>query len=483
MGDQREEKALRGFKEIIRDLVILLRKSTGAETVCHYWVNRSREQFVMEAGSTLLPDVMFHDRVDFRDHFLRSCREIRQPLQLEVGSDLDMRELDHYSDPSRIRQITVLPFLNNGETVALTVLESGDLLRVEDLEGVIRSYLNALGNVLHTYLELTDFYEQQQEWIRYENSLEMLSPRLHRVEILWRMMEEMKKLLPGGGVSLVARGMECWVNVLNAPGSVMAPSLGLMTDEKSICYDSLRKGTPEFAIHFNQNPKRLSASEEHTEGATLAIPLMIDDRRHGSVLAYDRNALVFRESVKHKLINLVRVAGLAIRANLGKLSMDEDLLTSPYGSFIPDLWEKALEAVLSDPAETRNTWFGFLTLDDLPSLRSRHRLEELQQLQKTLVTSLNPSRFGVNGYLGFNSDYVFAFLLQDRSEDAFDRWTGRVRQMLSAPVVLESGVQVGVEITTGRIRLGRNGEDPFTVVRRAKNELSEAVRHSLSARG
>jgi hypothetical protein len=476
MQIRREEKALREFKQIIQDLVLLLQRSSGAVTACLHWVNRNREQFVLEASSTVISNVMFRDRISFSDHFLDSYKEIQKPLVLLAGEDVELTRLDHYYDKPELKQLMIIPFVNNGETVALTVLEMRENSGLDEIELSIQSYNQALGNVLNTYLELTDLYEQQQEWSEYDEKLAVISPRLHKMEILSRMMNEMQSMLPAGSVSLVTRGMEAWVNVLNADGSVMAPSLGLMIDEKSIAYESLKSGKPEFSIHFNQNPKRLSAGESETDGATLAIPLLIDDKRCATFVVSDRNPLTFKESVRHKLVNFVRLAALAIRANSGKPDPDQDLLASRYGSFIPDLWEKALESVISHPHPLRKTWFGFVGIDNLQTLRAKYRLEELQRLQKTLVRSLNPSLFGFNGYIGFYSDYVYPFILQDVDEEAPGKWVEQAGQLFSKPVTLVDGQEMKTELVTGFTVVGGKEDDLQQVLQRAKKALSNAVK-------
>ncbi len=63
MSKRREEKALLEFKHIMDDVVQLLRKATGAETVYFYWVNHVRKQFVLETNSTSLPNVMLFERL------------------------------------------------------------------------------------------------------------------------------------------------------------------------------------------------------------------------------------------------------------------------------------------------------------------------------------------------------------------------------------------------------------------------------------
>lgn len=483
MTIKREEKALREFKLIVKNLVNLLRQATGAHTTYLYWVNRARKQFVMEANSTSLTNVMFIDRVAFEEHYLNPYRNISKQMQIPVGERIQRAALEHHSDDTPVKQVSLIPFINNNETVAISVIETEDSLNIEKYEESIQSYIVSLKNVLNTYLELTALYEDQQEWVEYEEKLEHIHSRLHKTEIFSRMLNEMQNFLPDGGVSLIARGMDGWVNVLNSSGNKRPLMLGLMVDEKSLVYECLKSGKPEFSIHFNQNPKRLSSDETATVGATIAIPLIIDDRRYAAIVVYDNNPLVFKESVKHKLQNLVRVAGLSVRANLGKISVEDDLLTSEYGSFIPDLWEKTIENSIVNKQEDVYTWFGFITIENLQTLRSKYRLEELQRMQRTLVKALNPSRFKTNGYIGFNSDYVFAYIIQDRSEDAADRWISGVDEMLEKPVLLSDGQEMKVEMTAAYSLIKGNETDYHPVVQNAKSALSDAVKVESNRKG
>ncbi|MEX0904641.1 MAG: GAF domain-containing protein [Balneolaceae bacterium] len=481
MNIRREEKALLEFKHIMDDVVHLLRKSTGAGTVCFYWVNRVRKQFVLETNSTTMSNVMFQDRINFDNSFLDSFKEMGTVTQLKVGEDLDESELRHYYDFVPVKYLTLLPFVNNGETVAITVLETEEKLSIPECEEIFSAYRNALLNVLNTYLELTDLYESQQEWTNYENSLNLISPKLHRVEILDVMIEEMQKLLPGGGVSVVARGMESWITVLRSSKAPDTPVLGLTVEEKSMAYDALQKGEPLFSIHFNQNPRRLSTAEHGAEGATLAVPVLISDRRHAVILAYDKNPLVFSESTKHQLKNLVRTASLAIQVNLGKMSVHQDLFTSEYGSFIPDLWEKSLKKQIQKAGTSKEkTWFGFITLDNLPELRSRLRLEDLKQLQRMLVRILNPSRMGFTGFIGFNSDYVFSYLLTGHSENIHGEWKKNVEKIMEKEIELGDGQKIKTGIQIGSVLLDSPESEVHEVTTLAKKALSETVKENTT---
>jgi hypothetical protein len=476
MVTNREDKALREFKHLLDDIVCLFRKSLNAETVYLNWVNRSREQFVLESNSTTLPNVMFQDRALFKNHFLEPFTDLAHIRQLVVDKDLPEASLKHYYDFVPVKYITVVPFKNNGETVALTCIETDEELDLSAHEQEISAYKNALTNVLNTYLELTDLYKDQQNWTDYEEGIRKISPRLHRVDIIDKMLNEVQRLLPTGSAYFLARGMESWVNVLSAKFSNYAPPVGLALEEKTLAYDALHKGVPEFAIHFNQNPKQISRAENKTEGATYAVPLLINERRHGVLVANDVNPLVFKESTKHQISNLVRMASFAIQINLEKLPVDKDLLTTDYGNFIPDLWEKTLDRNIDRLSlEDTRTWFGYLAIDNMQTLRSRYRLEDLRKIQKLTINKMNPSRFGIPGFIGFSSDYVYSYIIQGSEKD-HENWLKLVYSEFSKPVSLNDGRHIAIEINTGATELEAADKEAHDLIIRAKKSLSDALK-------
>lgn len=476
MVTNREDKALREFKHLLDDIVYLFRKSLNAETVYLNWVNRSRKQFVLESNSTTLPNVMFQDRALFKNHFLEPFTDLAHVRQLIVGKDLPEASLKHYYDFVPVKYITVVPFKNNSETVALTCIETDVELDVSAHEQEISAYKNALTNVLNTYLELTDLYKDQQNWTDYEEGIRKISPRLHRVDIIDKMLTEVQRVLPTGSACFLARGMESWVNVLSAKFANYSPPVGLALEEKTIAYDALHKGMPEFAIHFNQNPKQISRAESKTEGATYAVPLLINERRHGVLVANDVNPLVFKESTKHQISNLVRMASFAIQINLEKLPVDKDLLTTDYGNFIPDLWEKTLDRNIDRLSlDDSRTWFGYLAIDNMQTLRSRYRLEELRKIQKLTINKINPSRFGISGYIGFSSDYVYSYIIQGSGKD-HENWIKLVYNEFSNPVSLNDGRHIAIEISIGATEIESADEEAHDIILRAKKSLSDALK-------
>lgn len=480
MSLDRQEKALREFKQIIQDLVHLLRTSTRCELAYMCWVNRSRQQFVWETNSTGLPNVMFQDRVAFERHFLDPFKETDEVIQLVVGEDISKAKLMHYFDFVQAKNLLIIPFINKGETVALTVLESEKEIDQEQIHDRIAAYNNAMVNVLDTYLEVVDLHEQQHEWEDYEQSVEKLERTHHRSETIAIMMEEMQQYIPNGGVSFLSQGMESWNVILNSKKAKNPPELGLRLEQKSLAYDALERGKPVFSMHFNNTPRRICQAEKPADGATFAIPVLIDDVREGVILCYDADPLTFKESTKHKLTNLARIATLNIQAAFKKGDEDRDLLTHAFGGYIQEVWETSVnnQVQREDEESKLHTWFGLVSPEDVSALRSKYRLEELRRMQSDFIAGLNPSNYGIPGFIGHHADYIYAFIIQSDNENAIADWMEKVKSDLRGGMKLSNGKYVDVAFKAGYTSLDSGSRNAYQALEKAKRALNEAVESS-----
>ena len=479
MSLDRQEKALREFKQIMADLVHLLRTSTRVELTYMCWVNHARQQFVWESNSTNLPNVMFKDRVAFSQHFLDDYKDITEIKQLKIGEDISKGKLHHYFEFVNANYITLIPFINKAETVAITVLESEQPIELRKINDQLHAYNNAMVNVLDTYLEVVDLHEQQKEWEEYEESLNALDYRLHRVELLARMLEEMQLYTPNGGAFMAVPCNDGWSVVLNSKFSKNAPMVGLSMDDKTAAYDAIEKGIPVFNMHFNNNPKLISSMEKRVEGASFAIPILVHDRRQAVVIAYDTDPLSFKDSTKHKLANLARIASLSIQSVVKKVGMTNELFTENYGAVMSEMWEASLENELKkvQSGKAVNTWFGLISPHDLSTLRTKYRLDDLQRIQTDFVSFLNPARHGIPGFIGFNSDYVYAFIIQSDDENAVSNWMDRIRTKLAHGLKLSIGGTLNVSFKAGFTKLTPEDANSYQVLTKAKKALSEVVKN------
>ncbi len=235
-----------------------------------------------------------------------------------------------------------------------------------------------------------------------------------------------------------------------------------------------------FTMHFNNNPRRISSSERRTDGASLAIPIMINDRRQGVVVCYDNDPLTFKESTKHKLINLVRIASLSIQSSVKKSDTATELFTQNFGAYMTELWELSLNLELEriSKGSKESTWVGFIAPEDVSGLRTKYRLEDLQKIQADFVSALNPSDYGIPGYMGYNSDYVYTFVIQSDDEEAVTNWIEKVKAKMEYGLKLSIGGSIRAEFKAGYTKLTADTASTYQAVDRAKKALNNVMNDS-----
>ena len=129
------------------------------------------------------------------------------------------------------------------------------------------------------------------------------------------------------------------------------------------------------------------------------------------------------------------------------------------------------------PGKGNHTWFGLVSPNDLSSLRTKFRLEELQGIQGDFVKLLNPSKHKQTGYIGFNSDYVYAFIIQSEQEEAVTAWMDSVKTKLAHGLKLSKGGTIDVSFKVGFTKLEANDANAYQVLTKAKKALSEVVKN------
>ncbi len=476
---KREESAKKTFKQVLKDLTVILQNATDTDTTILYWINKERELFVLENYTTVHEQTIFQDRVAFESLFLKEFINITEPVQLEVGNHIAASELTHYYKDVPVRFITLLPFVNNGETVALTVLESRYSNWDKDMEKSVEAYSSALINLLQTYLQLTGLSDEQEQWLEYEESLENLLETTETVGLLLQSCNELQALLQHGGVSLLCRGMGEWNVVANSKYAQLALPLGMSVAEQSIAWNALQSGKAEFSIHFNANPKRVSPRENGSNGATLAIPVLIKGRRQAVFVISDDNPLVFNEATRHKMINLVRMLSLKLENNERNLKVTEDILSTENTAYDISLLEEVLsvESKRQHIFGKNEVWAGFITLANLQELRTRLRLEELKSLQKQIISVINPQKLGSLGYLANYSDFVYAFVLETKSDaNPVEAWAREIEALFDRPFLFNNH-ELSLDFHIGCTKVDAKTNDGYLTLQKSKQALSLAVKN------
>ena len=286
---------------------------------------------------------------------------------------------------------------------------------------------------------------------------------------------QLHSFLSKGSVSLVCRTAGEWKVVLNSVYSVNPPRIGTVVHEQALTNAALRTGSPQFAIHFNHIPRRVSLSEPPANGATLVIPLLMSDRRQAVFVINDENPLVFKESVKHKMTNMVRVLGLKMTAGHPVQRMDQDLFCNDLGVLQSNMLERMVhrEIQRSTLFPDIHTWVCMFTFDEVNSIRTRFGLDVLKQLQRQVVKRSSDQVGQVNSVATFHTDYIYVAVVQADDENGLETW----KKYLNADHPFQCGKEyIKLNFRTAEVKVERAYSDAHELLQRVKRVFSDETR-------
>lgn len=480
-----EDKALANFKDAIAHLLVMLRSALRADTAYMYWVNESRQQFVLETSDTDMEEVAFEDRVSFENHFLLDWKDLQEPQMLEVGTSVVIGDLRHHVKAYAARNLLVVPFVNAGQTVALITAEYKLHSNLnEEKQRIIEAFQLSLHNILSTYLNLSSMIQEESRWTDFEQRLTGFSDHLSLHNLLLRVLEYCAELLPNGGAMLVSFGMGGWHVVLGDSAGAHRLPLGMQVSDQSQAGQALKLGKTQFTPHFNGNPKILHPTEPRIEGASMAIPLQIHGRRQGVVLAWDENPNAFRESVKHMLQSLVRIGGLQLSSAEYNIAQDRPFLVAECGAYTRELLEQMLNCQItlaSRGAAIQNAWLVFFSPQDYQRLRTRYRLERLRRLQQKMASDLNPNHSGLPGLVCYYTESLFIVYVEAEEEQMLHNWLINVKETAVKKAKTGTSYIEGVDFIVGRHGIEwETYNDAHDLIQRAKTTLNKSVKENIT---
>ena len=232
----------------------------------------------------------------------------------------------------------------------------------------------------------------------------------------------------------------------------------------------LERGEPQFAIHFNQNPKILSSRERITSGASYVLPILLHGKKKGALAINHPDPLFFSGSMKHKISNMLRVAMLTMEKTV-RLEEGEFLFVSgPGQGLLPDIWEQSIHYYWSRaPKKGEHALFGMAAIDNIREIRSRYRVDTLNHLQKRCAEYLHPASGGFRGFVGFRSDYIFPFIALSETPLDEEDWEKKAEALFTEPLSIQSGEQVQVTMNVRCAAIHAGYDDPHQIVEAVKN--------------
>lgn len=483
------------FANGLHRILTLTRASLEAESASFFWVNRAKEQFVLASESHDSGSIGCLQRTPFREHYLEPFVDLEHPLVLHQPQDIatfrnsNFFLSDGVSAPG-FKQLILFPIQNYQQTVAIVLMALQKPVEISTVR--LQKTLTAFYDLYSFYFSLSgtlnELRAEQEQWVQYDQELdELLDLSVSKkspAQLLEATIKKLYSILSAteSESSQQASSLKqnsskqadlvfatpCageWVIVYEQPFSSSfsdsESSVGLRIEPHTLGMNALESGKPEFLVHVNPSPYRISSQESPASGASLAIPILHDGRREGLFIFTHPNPRFFSGSVQHKLSNLVRQHSIQLT-----MSKDEaqEFFFHDHSTFLTtEIWKMSLERLLegvmirsqinketeSIPEKTPkgvSSHLIFATPQQLPTLRARYRLEELRMLQEAIASILSPQKINLKGWIGRYSEYVFVTLIVGGEDHLVERYKAAVTSSLKAGIKLSETQSIPMQL-------------------------------------
>lgn len=478
-GNDREEAILQQFRSLIGGLIRILRHALKARTVTLYWVNRQRQLFVPESFSSERTDVVFKDRIPMGTCFLDPYQSLDQPIWLEIGKDIDPQALSHYYaslyKPDGF--LYLQPFKSNQETVALTVVETQEQTWSASDSEALSVFLSSIDHLLQTYLELSHLIEAEKEWPEYDQLLKALSKKKDPLALLTDLLEWIPSILSGSDVTLLMP-LEGSLKVIYATAAHIP---GTHADPSAMASQIVQSDQAFFSLHLQGLPIQVHAAEAKAQGASLALPLRVQESTAAILLIHHPDSLVFTGRIHHKLSHAVRVAGY--RLETMSRSGKTELFTAPNGTMKSELAEWMLEHYLhraklpASSPQPSHYWVGYAGLRNLSGLRTGLSTEGLKILHQTVLGTLSQTQAAYPPVMFYHADHIHGFMLAGSDEQDIHRWGKAVQAALQPGVNIFDKVWIP-ELTMTAVRVDGRYDEVYPLLEKARKSLNVQLRDS-----
>lgn len=207
----------------------------------------------------------------------------------------------------------------------------------------------------------------------------------------------------------------------------------------------------------------------------MVIPLLMSDRRQAVFVINDENPLVFKESVKHKMTNMIRVLGLKMSAGQQVQRLDQDLFCNDLGVLQSNMLERMIHREIQRSAlfPEIHTWVCMYTFDEVNSIRTRFGLDVLKQLQRQIVKRSSEEVGHANSVTTFHADYIYVALVQSDSEKGLENWKKHLNLDHPYPCGKD---YIKLSFRTAEVKVERAYSDAHELLQRVKRAFSEETR-------
>lgn len=478
------------FHTLSMRLLSVIKEVCFAHTAGLFWVNREKNQLVLENAVTESQVFMTQRRVALGSDYVSQVAQSGKPIvanYLAEASQLDL--LPYYTQQETVQSFVGIPVFYPSQRqaqdqsfpVAVVFIDC----RENDVYGnetiaLLSHFAKLFSTLLISYTSKYDLLldsEVLQSITRFRKQLELefSIPRVAQA-----LAEETARLIPWDYVTVVLHddARKEWIvqHILNRMNDSYVPLLSAVDLERSVVGRVIQSGEPFIvgAVHTLERPRFYPAERCASEGAVIVVPINSLTRCYGALVVESKDREVYSFQEAELLQKCTREASwalevLSLQEVTNKyLSLDETTGVATRKAFMDRLHEEVQRA------EDFNTELSMvmIAVDNMEEQMNRHGKEAfevvLQTVSRIVKNAVRP--YDVVGRFDFN---CFGILLVSTTPNEASLWAEKVRKNVASTIINIDTKNFSVTVSIGIAGAYENLSD-MSLLENATRALTKA---------
>jgi len=451
------------FNVLLNKTLVALREVLFAHSVVFFWVNRDKQQLVLEAKSTDSQNFGSLKRHSLdRDIVSQVARDGKPQFHGRITPISERELVRYYESPEYIKSLVAVPVyyldgVKDQLPVGVVVADS----KAEDAFGP--ETLGLLGKFTKLVSALIKSYTGKHDLLLDSELLSSLRRMQDRIKsdpseysVLTSLADETNRLVSWDYLTVTMYGEEKqgWIlqKVVNKAGTTYVAPDQLVDFGGSVVGRVIKTNKLELIDDWSLDQRVRFYSSEPVEsaGSFLCVPISSFNRCYGAMSLESRNKRNFSGNEVETIYRLVESAAASLEVlYMNDLVKDYVIVDQLTGSFNQRHFLKRLEQEVQRANDFGDD-LAYVTVevDDRQELGERHGKEGfetiLNQVARLLRTSIRP--FDVVGRL--EGDQLGVVLVNTAASDGY-LWAEKMRKQIASHIISMSGKSFSVTISAG----------------------------------
>jgi diguanylate cyclase (GGDEF)-like protein len=462
IGENAEESPRAEFNALIQRVLSVVKDVQFAHTVALFWINREKQQLVLEGYTTDSEKFMTNRRLPIGSDVVSQIAVNGKPQIVNFVDALGQNDMvPYYETTDVVKTFVGVPIFFSGiqsqDPVAVLALDclEADAYGNETIISLAQ-VAKLISTLIRSYTSKYDLLLDSEVLRSISRVREQLSIDFGAHSITRSLAEETSRLVPWDYVAIVLfdDSKKSWVvhNLLNRMNDPYVPLMSELDPQQSLVIGVIQTGVPKIIDDLSTTtvPRFYQTERCESKGALVIIPLNSLNRCYGALVIESKDPKTYSDADVKLVQKLAETSSWALEilslteVMNNYVSLDETTGVSTRKSFMGRLHEEVQRA--SDFSNDLS--LVMVSIDRMDDHIARYGREAfdfiLQNVGRMVKVSIRP--YDVVGRFDFN---CFVILLVNTTSNEASLWAEKIRKNVASNILNIDNKSFSVTISVG----------------------------------